>query len=128
VALVVNIALNVALIPLYGIRGAAIAWAVAIVVRNLLPLFQVRRHLGMWPATSAGVRVALAAVVCFGVVDVVAAVGDLPLAVDVALLGVGTLAYASVIWSWRATLGLGAFRSALRRRPGASSPRLPAGV
>ena len=59
---------------------------------------------------------------------VVAAVGDFPLAVEVALLGVGTLAYAGVIWSWRATLGLGAFRSALRRRPGASSPRLPAGV
>ena len=78
VALVVNIALNVVLIPLYGIRGAAIAWAVAIVVRNLLPLVQVRRHLGMWPATSAAVRVALAAVVCFGVVDVVAAVGDFP--------------------------------------------------
>jgi O-antigen/teichoic acid export membrane protein len=128
VALVVNIVLNVVLIPLYGIRGAAIAWAVAIVVRNLLPLFQVRRHLGMWPATSAGVRVALAAVVCFGVVDIAAAVSDFPVAVDVALLGVGTVVYAGVIWSWRATLGLDAFRSALRRRRGASPPRLPAGV
>jgi hypothetical protein len=46
----------------------------------------------------------------------------------VALLGVGTLVYAGVIWSWRATLGLDAFRSALRRRRGASPPRLPAGV
>ena len=122
VALVVNIALNVVLIPLYGIRGAAIAWAVAIVVRNLLPLFQVRRHLGMWPATSAGVRVALAAVVCFGVVDVVAAVSDLPWPSMRLCSVVGTLVYAGVIWSWRSTLGLDAFRSALRRRRGALPP------
>ena len=57
VALVVNVGLNVVLIPLDGIRGAAIAWAVAIVVRNLLPLVQVRKHLGMWPLRrAAGVR------------------------------------------------------------------------
>ena len=59
VALAVNVGLNVVLIPLYGIRGAAIAWAVAIVVRNLLPLVQVRRHLGLWPLTRSTVAVAL---------------------------------------------------------------------
>ena len=73
VALAVNVGLNLVLIPVYGIRGAAIAWAVAIVVRNLLPLVQVRRHLGMWPLTRAAVQVALGAVACFGGVDVVVA-------------------------------------------------------
>ena len=117
VALAVNIALNVVLIPLDGIRGAAIAWSVAIVVRNLLPLVQVRRHLGMWPVTRSAVQVALGAVVCFGVVDVVAVAAGFPLAVDVALLGASMLLYLYGVWSRRATLGLGAFRSALRRRP-----------
>jgi O-antigen/teichoic acid export membrane protein len=36
-ALAVNIGLNLVLIPVDGIRGAAIAWAVAIAVRNGLP-------------------------------------------------------------------------------------------
>ena len=64
VTLAVNVGLNLVLIPLYGIRGAAIAWSVAIVVRNLLPLVQVRRHLSMWPLTrSAGLVGVGAAVV-----------------------------------------------------------------
>ena len=37
VALAVNVGLNIVLIPIDGIRGAAIAWSVAIVVRNVLP-------------------------------------------------------------------------------------------
>ena len=78
VALAVNIGLNVVLIPAQGIRGAAISWAVAIVVRNLLPLLIVGRHLHMWPVTKAAVQVAVGAVLCFGVVDVVAALTEVP--------------------------------------------------
>ena len=120
VALAVNIGLNVVLIPLDGIRGAATAWAVAIVVRNLLPLVQVRKHLGMWPLTRASGRVALGALLCFGVAGILVAVTGWPLAVDVALMAVATLSYAAGVWTWREALGLGAFRSALRRRPGTS--------
>ena len=89
VALAVNVGLNVVLIPVDGIRGAAVSWSVAIVVRNLLPLVQVRRHLGMWPVTRSAVPVALGAVACFGVVDIVAVAAGFPLAVDAALLGLG---------------------------------------
>ena len=118
VALVVNVGLNVVLIPLYGIRGAAIAWSVAIVVRNLLPLVQVRRHLAMWPVTRSTVRVALAAVACFGAVGIVVAAHRAPPGRATSCCsGVGTLVYLSGIWSWRDALGLEAFRSALRRRP-----------
>lgn len=127
VALVVNVALNLVLIPLDGIRGAATAWSVAIVVRNLLPLVQVRRHLGMWPATRATVGVGLGALVCFGLVDVVVVLADLPLPVDLALLGVGLLVYVAGAWWFRATLGLDAFRSALRRRQQTGSRGLHAG-
>ena len=117
VALAVNLGLSVALIPVAGLRGAAIAHAVAIVVRNLLPLVQVRRHLAMWPVTRVAVQVGLLAVGCFGGAGVVAVVAGFPAAVDAGLLCVSTLVYLSCVWSWRARLGLDAFRSALRRRP-----------
>jgi O-antigen/teichoic acid export membrane protein len=124
VALAVNVGLNLVLVPLDGIRGAAIAWSVAIVVRNLLPLVQVRRDLAMWPVTRLSVQVGLGAVACFGVVAVIARAAGLPLVVDAALLGVSTLLYLCGVWSRRATLGLGAFRSALRRRPAPQAHRL----
>jgi O-antigen/teichoic acid export membrane protein len=128
VALAVNIALNVVLIPIDGIRGAAIAWSVAIVVRNLQPLFQVRRQLAMWPVTRSTVRVALLAVSCFGTVAVVALVTDVPPAVEAALLVLGSAGYLSCIWAWRATLGLEAFGSALRRRPAPTPRRVATGA
>ena len=115
-ALAVNVALNVVLIPLDGIRGAAISWSAAIVVRNVLPLVQVHGQLGLWPVTRSTVGVGLAALACFGVVDVVVVVGDLPMLAGAAVLGVATLVYLAGIWSRRVPLGLGAFRSALRRR------------
>ncbi|MGI8523667.1 MAG: polysaccharide biosynthesis C-terminal domain-containing protein [Nocardioides sp.] len=128
VALTVNVAMNVVLIPLAGIRGAAISWSVAIVVRNVLPLVQVRRHLDMWPATRPAVQVSLLALACFGAVDVVVLASDLPVTIETAVLGIGTLAYLFGVWSWRDALGLGAFRSALRRRPGPTRQRLAAKV
>jgi O-antigen/teichoic acid export membrane protein len=116
VALAVNIGLNVVLIPAQGIRGAAISWAVAIVVRNLLPLLIVGRHLHMWPVTRATLEVAVAAVACFGAADVLAAVTDLPRAFDVALVVLASVVYLGGIWLARDRLDLDAFRSALRRR------------
>jgi O-antigen/teichoic acid export membrane protein len=123
VALAVDVGLNLVLIPLYGIRGAAIAWSIAIVVRNLQPLLQVHRQLGMWPVTGSTVRVAVGALVCFGAVGLLATAG-LPLGVGATLLGMGTLAYLGGVWSRRTTLGLGAFRAAVRRRPSAQAHRV----
>jgi O-antigen/teichoic acid export membrane protein len=124
VALAVNVGLNFVLIPLYGIRGAAISWSVAIVVRNLQPLLQVRRHLSMWPLSRIHGTVALGAVVCFGGVDLIAAVTDFPRAVDLAMLAVSSLVYLYGVWAWRGPLGLGAFRAALRRRGGSRQAQL----
>jgi O-antigen/teichoic acid export membrane protein len=128
VALAINVGLNLALIPLLGIRGAAISWSVAIVVRNLLPLVQVRRQLGITPLTRSSLVVAAAAVACFGPIGVVGVVLEPPTAVAVALIGVGVAAYAASIWSLRAQLGLGAFRALLRRRGAVPTPEAPAPV
>jgi O-antigen/teichoic acid export membrane protein len=115
-ALAVNIGLNVVLIPLDGIRGAAISWSVAIVVRNLLPLLIVRRQLTMWPLTRLTGRVAVGAVICFGVPALAAAFGGHRQVAAVTLLAVGLLVYARGLWSARGLLGLGAFRTVVRRR------------
>jgi O-antigen/teichoic acid export membrane protein len=126
VALAVNVGFSVALIPVLGLRGAAIAHALALAVRNLQPLVQVRRHLSMWPITRSTVRVAGLAVGCFGLVGGVIVATSFPPTVDAALLGVGLLAYLSRIWSWRASLSLDVFRSALRRRSLPATPQAAA--
>jgi peptidoglycan biosynthesis protein MviN/MurJ (putative lipid II flippase) len=118
VALAVNVALNLVLIPLYGIRGAAISWSVAIVLRNLLPLIQVNRLLGMSPFTRPTVLVGAASIACFGSVDVLVALVDPPVGVSLVLLGIALTAYLAGTWLMRAPLGLDAFRSALHRRRG----------
>jgi len=48
-ALAANIGLNLALIPRYGINGAAIAWTASLIITNALPLWQVWRHPGLHP-------------------------------------------------------------------------------
>lgn len=48
-ALAVNIGLNIALIPLYGIFGAAMATAAAMLVEALLLFLAIRRRLGIAP-------------------------------------------------------------------------------
>jgi O-antigen/teichoic acid export membrane protein len=124
VALAVNVALNLLLIPAAGIRGAAIAWSVAIVVRNVLPLTQVHRQLGLWPVTRSTAIAGLGAIACFGTVDLVVLAADPPLPVAAAMLAVATVVYLAGVWWRRAPLGLAAFASALRRRsPGQHSRR-----
>ena len=59
-ALVLNIGLNLWLIPRYGILGSAIAWALALGLVNLARVVQVWMTMGMWPF-SAGIARALAA-------------------------------------------------------------------
>lgn len=114
--LVVNVGLNLVLIPLYGIHGAAISWAVAIVVRNLLPLSQVHRQLAMWPLSRASAYVAAGAVVCFATPGLVGAAVGLHLLSEVPFVLVGLAAYASALWSRRGPLGLEVFADVLRRR------------
>lgn len=61
-ALVLNVVLNLVLIPAYGAVGAAVSWSVALVVVNFAKAVQARRVVGV-PAAGAGVRRSLAAAV-----------------------------------------------------------------
>ncbi|MDQ3866712.1 MAG: oligosaccharide flippase family protein [Actinomycetota bacterium] len=73
-AFVVNVALNVALIPALGIAGAATAWAVSIVVRNCAALTQIGRRFQFHPVSRLSVTVGAQAVVCFAAVPALSAV------------------------------------------------------
>jgi O-antigen/teichoic acid export membrane protein len=116
-ALVVDVALNIVLIPKLGITGAAVSWAVALVVRNILPLWQVRTMLNMSPVSSGATWVAASSIGCFGVVPLIAreTIG-LGFAAALPVFTVCTLAYFALLWIGRKRIALEAFAGLLRRR------------
>ncbi|TQN37559.1 O-antigen/teichoic acid export membrane protein [Blastococcus colisei] len=116
-ALAVNVGLNLLLIPSLGILGAAVAWAAAILVNNLLPLAQIGLVLRLHPFDRSTGRAALLAVACFGLVP--GALLLVPVPVPMALTAsaaVGVPLYAALCWASRDVLGLAELRGALARR------------
>jgi O-antigen/teichoic acid export membrane protein len=71
--LVVNVGLNLALVPMYGINGAAIAWAVVLVLDAAMAWLQIlaglRLRLRVGPAFFAGGGAAAAALVVCALAD-----------------------------------------------------------
>lgn len=117
VSAVLNVGLCLALIPVVGIRGAAVAWASAVVVRNLLSYVQVRRDLGITPVSRVGATVATASLICFaGPTALLSLTGTASPAAVVGALAAGSAAYAAVVWRSRSALELAVFRSMLPRR------------
>jgi O-antigen/teichoic acid export membrane protein len=117
VALGVNLTLNLLLIPPLGIIGAAIAWAAAIVVRNVLGMVQVRSNLHWLPFSRSSVHVGGLALLCFAVPPQLAmGAGDQPTGVVLSLLIVGAAVYLAALWKLRRQLALTAFTAMLRRR------------
>src|SRR5436190_295925 len=132
VALAVDVALNIVLIPKMGITGAAVAWAVALIVRNILPLWQVRSMLGMTPVSRGAIWVSVSAIACFGIVPAItrATVGlELPVALPV--FGVCSVIYLALLWVGRRHIALHAFAGLVRRRmvsPTVAEEATPAGA
>ena len=106
-AVVVNVAVDVALIPRAGITGAAIGWAAALAVSNLVPLAQVawvaRVHpFGRGPAAAITVTA-----VAFGAVPLAARTALGPgLAASLTGVAAGTLLAAAGLWCCRGALRL----------------------
>jgi Polysaccharide biosynthesis C-terminal domain len=117
VALVVDVALNFILIPKFGMTGAAIAWGVAILVNNLIAVYQVRRFLGLSPVGDGFWIAAGASTVCFGVLGVLvrATLGPtLPGFLLFAVVSGGL--YLGFLWRHRDRLHLTILRQALGSR------------
>jgi O-antigen/teichoic acid export membrane protein len=114
----VNIGLDLLLIPRYGIVGAAIGWAVAIAVNNLVPLAQIAGVLGLHPLGRGTLVACPLAALSFGVVPLAmrAALGTgaVPAVAGVAL---GCAVMVAGLWWFRDTLRLSAIpgASVLRR-------------
>jgi O-antigen/teichoic acid export membrane protein len=122
IALALNIGLNLLLIPRYGIEGSAIAWAVSIIVDNVLALVEVWLFLGMRPFGRGYLPAAGTALVCIGGVGLAARAVFGPGAVGfVVFLVVALPLYAIAIWRRREVLRLGELFGAFgrtRTRPG----------
>lgn len=123
ITLVINVSLNLLLIPPFGLVGAGIAWAVAIVVRNVLPLVQIRRSLGMSPFGPGTGTVAGAALLLVGAVPGAVAVAGAATPLVVLATALGGLAYLAVVLRMRRRLHLAELVGALRRRGGRGGPR-----
>jgi O-antigen/teichoic acid export membrane protein len=117
IALVAMLVIDIALIPSMGPRGAAIGWAVSILLNNLLPLASLNRAYGMFPIGRGAVIAMSVSVICFVAVpgSVILLVGY-RLIPDIAAVGVGSVMYAGAIWRFRHPLHISGLISGLRRR------------
>jgi O-antigen/teichoic acid export membrane protein len=116
-ALIVNVGLNLLLIPRIGIAGAAWAWFAALAVKNAVPLVQIAVTLRIHPFGKATLLSYPLGLVCFGGVGLAARVlFGAGLVGCAATVVVAVPLYAAAVWALRGPLHLSAF-AALRRTP-----------
>ena len=103
----VNVGLDLVLIPRYGITGAAIGWAVAIILTNLMPMAQLASSIHLQPFGRGTVLAAALSAVAFCAVPfgVRAVVGG-GLAGLAAGVAAGCLVFAIGLWRFRDVLRL----------------------
>lgn len=121
-----NVVLNLLLIPRFGITGAGIAFGAGMVVMNLAPLIQVKRHLSLSPFGDGTRIAAVAAVGTFLpalIVGRIAAGESLLAAIGVSALAAAV--YAPFVWRSRAELHLDEFASIVGRRSKKRPPTNP---
>jgi O-antigen/teichoic acid export membrane protein len=106
VALAVNVGVDLALIPRYGITGAAIGWAAAIVASNLVPLVQLARIVRIHPFGTATLLAGALTGVSFGLIPALTRAFGGGAAVQVAAVATGCAALAAGLWRWRERLQL----------------------
>jgi O-antigen/teichoic acid export membrane protein len=106
-AMVVNIGVDLALIPRLGITGAAIGWAAAIGITNLVPLAQVALAARVHPFGSGTAAALLLTTLSFAIIPLTARVlaGD-TVTVTVTAIGIGCAVMAAGLWALRWTLQL----------------------
>jgi O-antigen/teichoic acid export membrane protein len=107
-ALAVNVAGDIVLIPRYGITGAAIAFAVSIVVVNALPIVQVFRWWRVHPFGRSYGALLGSCIVSFGAVALCIrfAFGATPGTLAISCLA-GVTLYGAILWVGRRQLDLG---------------------
>lgn len=125
IALGVFVGLDLWLIPQMGFMGAAIGWAGAIAVANLLPLLQILHTPGIHPFGRASLMTMGASALCFGALPWAATrvEGDSPWA-GVAAVLVGLGLYGIYLFWARRSLQLAMLAQAVRRGGRGKSPQV----
>jgi O-antigen/teichoic acid export membrane protein len=114
-ALVVNIGLNLLLIPPYGITGAAIAWSAAIVIKNVVPLTQLAVAMRLHPFGAQTIPAIVLPTLCFLITPWIAgSMAGGSLGARAAGTLIGGIGYLAGLWWWRGPFELAAF-AAIRR-------------
>lgn len=113
-ALVVNVGLDVALIPHFGLIGAALGWLGSILAANLVPLLLAWRRLGMHPFGPNTYLAYLLSGICWIALPLGARAifPDRP-AVLAMSVAVAAAVFVAGVWRWRRMFGIGYL---LRRR------------
>ena len=101
---ILNVALNFLLVPIYGIVGSAVATALAMIAVNTVTLTVVRRSLGLWPYTSRYLKPVVAGAVAVLAAYLFRLIFPLPIGI-VAVFVVGTV-YLAVFAAALLALGL----------------------
>src|SRR5439155_6453383 len=115
---VLNVALDLVLIPPLGIQGAAISWAVCIVGQNVAALIEVWVFLRMHPFGFGYGAVATAAAVCYGVLALLAeALLGVTVAAFAVYMVVATALFSVFVWALWYELELPELRRAFSRMP-----------
>jgi O-antigen/teichoic acid export membrane protein len=108
-AVTVNVGVDLALIPRYGMVGAAIGWAAAIGVTNLVPLAQVAAVVRVHPFGRGALASCGLAVTCFGAIPLLARMtGGSGTGTDAVAVTAGCGLYALGLWRLRGDLHLAA--------------------
>lgn len=105
-ALVVNVALNIWLIPAIGIMGAALAWVAALIAKNVVPLIQVRASLGIHPFGRTTLAATVVTGGLFGLLPwaIASAGGGATGAIIHLMMAVPV--YSAFVWRMRESLGM----------------------
>lgn len=110
IALVIDVVGCLLLVPRMGIAGAALAWAVAVVVRCTLAVLQVRGDIGLLPGRRALLLAAAVPLTCVGLplalLQLVGGLSPLTWLLAAALVALG---YAVVVWRLRTRLAVDLF-------------------
>ncbi len=108
-AMAINIGVDLALIPRLGITGAAIGWAAAIAITNLVPLVQVAAAERVYPFGRGMAAACALSVVSFGAIPLGlrALAGPRP-AVSIGAIGLGCAIMALGLWRLHGSLHLSA--------------------
>ena len=106
-AVVINVGLDLLLIPRYGITGAAIGWAVAIAVSNLAPLAQLAITFRLHPFGRGTLAAGALSVLSFGAAPLaVRAILGSGAGASAAAVGIACLLLVTGLWLFRRALQL----------------------